>query len=204
MQFLSFPLCYIGSPAFPALSAFVTADLHLDHAKILSFDTPDGCPLRPYSCLEEMQQDLEERWNAKVHQKDRVYVLGDVAFSKTGLRLMERFNGKKVLIAGNHDRLPAKLYLQYFEDIRGAYFHHGDSTMLGGLIFTHIPVHPKGLVGHYRGNVHGHLHAHLVFTDDGQIDRRYFNTCLERNDFSPVPLELIKDFFKNRERPKDV
>jgi calcineurin-like phosphoesterase family protein len=186
------------------MSAFVTADLHLDHAKILSFDTPDGSPLRPYSCLEEMQQDLEERWNAKVHQKDRVYVLGDVAFSKTGLRLMERFNGKKVLIAGNHDRLPAKLYLQYFEDIRGAYFHQGDSTMLGGLIFTHIPVHPKGLVGHYRGNIHGHLHAHLVYTDEGQVDRRYFNACLERNNFSPIPLELIKDFFKSRGRAQDV
>ena len=24
------------------MSAFVTADLHLDHAKILSFDAPDG------------------------------------------------------------------------------------------------------------------------------------------------------------------
>lgn len=172
------------------MSAFVTSDLHIDHAKILSFVTPDGSPLRPYSCLEEMQQDLEERWNAKVHKRDTCYVLGDVAFSKTGVRLMERFNGRKVLIAGNHDRLPAKLYLQYFDDIRGAYFRDG-------LIFTHVPIHPRGIVGHYRGNVHGHLHAHLVYTDDGQVDKRFFNSCLERNDFSPVPLELIKDFFKS-------
>lgn len=186
------------------MSAFVTSDLHLDHAKILTFDTPDGCPLRPYSCLEEMQQELEERWNNVVNKKDTCYVLGDVAFSKTGLRLMERFNGRKILIAGNHDRLPVKLYLQYFDDIRGAYFHHGDSTMLGGLIFTHIPVHPKGLIGHYRGNVHGHLHAQLVRTEDGQQDMRYFNACLERNNFSPVSLELIKDFFKTSERPSDV
>jgi calcineurin-like phosphoesterase family protein len=185
------------------MSAFVTSDLHLGHSKILSFDAPDGSPMRPYSCLEEMQQDLEERWNAIVHQRDTVYVLGDVAFSKTGLRLMERFKGRKVLIACNHDRLPAKLYLQYFDDIRGAYFHHGDSTMLGGLIFTHIPIHPAGLVGHYRGNVHGHLHCHLVM-DNGQVDKRFFNACVERNDFAPVPLELIKDFFKNRERQADV
>ena len=180
------------------MSAFVTSDLHIDHAKILSFDAPDGSPMRPYSCLEEMQQDLEERWNAKVHQKDTVYCLGDIAFSRTGLRLMERFNGRKILITGNHDRLPAKLYLQYFNDIRGAYFHHGDSTMLGGLIFTHIPVHSKTLVGHYRGNVHGHLHCHLVYTDDGQADKRYFNACLERNNFSPVPLDDIKDYFKDK------
>jgi calcineurin-like phosphoesterase family protein len=179
------------------MSTFVTADLHLDHAKILSFDAPDGSPMSPHSCLEEMQQDLEERWNAKVHQRDTVYVLGDVAFSKTGLRLMERFKGRKVLIAGNHDRLPAKLYLQYFDDIRGAYFHHGDSTMLGGLIFTHIPIHPAGLVGHYRGNVHGNLHCHQII-DNGDVDRRYFNACVERHDFYPVALEDIKTFFKNK------
>jgi calcineurin-like phosphoesterase family protein len=170
------------------MSAFVTSDLHIDHARILSFIAPDGSPLRPYSCLEEMQQDLEERWNAKVHKKDTVYCLGDIAFSRTGLRLMERFNGRKILISGNHDRLPAKLYLQYFEDIRGAYFRDG-------LIFTHVPVHPSGLVGHYKGNVHGHLHCHLVYTDDGQVDRRFFNSCLERNDFAPVPLEKIRAYF---------
>jgi calcineurin-like phosphoesterase family protein len=58
------------------MSAFVTADLHLDHAKILDFIAPDGSPLRPYSCIEEMQQDLEERWNKTVNQRDTVYVLG--------------------------------------------------------------------------------------------------------------------------------
>jgi calcineurin-like phosphoesterase family protein len=186
------------------MSAFVTSDLHIDHAKILSFAAPDGSPMRPYSCLEEMQQDLEERWNARVHKRDTCYVLGDVAFSKTGLRLMERFNGRKILISGNHDRLPAKLYLQYFDDIRGAYFHHGDSTFPGGLIFTHIPVHPSCLSGHYRGNVHGHLHCHRILDDNGQIDKRYFNCCLEVNDFAPVAFEDIKEFFRRGRTSSDI
>jgi calcineurin-like phosphoesterase family protein len=177
------------------MSAFVTADLHIDHARILSFNAPDGTAMRPYSCLEEMQQDLEERWNATVNKKDTCYVLGDVAFAKTGLRLMERFNGRKILISGNHDRLPARLYLQYFDDIRGAYFHHAENKLQGGLIFTHIPVHPDGLKGHYLGNVHGHLHCHQVIKD-GQVDPRYFNACVERNNFTPVALEAVIDFFK--------
>jgi len=175
------------------MSAFVTADLHLGHRNILSFDAPDGSPLRPFSSIEEMHETIQERWNKKVHRRDTVYVLGDVAFSNTALRLLEGFNGRKILIAGNHDRLPAKLYLQYFEDIRGAYFRDG-------LIFTHVPVHPKGLTGHYQGNVHGHLHCHLVNTEEGKIDTRYFNSCLERNDFTPVALEHIKDFFTARGR----
>jgi len=181
------------------MSTFVTADLHLDHAKILDFIAPDGSLMRPYSCIEEMQQDLEERWNKTVHCLDKVYVLGDVAFSKTGVRMMERFNGKKVLIAGNHDRNNAKLYLQYFDDVRGAYFCQGDSTMLGGLIFTHVPVHPSCLSGHYLGNVHGHLHCHQIITDE-EVDKRYFNACVERNNFTPVDLDIIKDHFKKAEK----
>lgn len=173
------------------MSAFVTSDLHLGHSKILDFCNPDGSLMRPFSSIDEMHATIQERWNSKVHKKDNVYVLGDVAFSNAALRLMEGFNGRKVLIAGNHDRLPAKLYLQYFDDIRGAYFRDG-------LIFTHVPVHPSCLSGHYKGNVHGHLHCHQVF-NNGQVDRRFFNACLERNGFSPVPLELIKDFFKDRE-----
>ena len=195
VRFHGLPFSYIEIPAFPTLSAFVTADLHLDHAKILTFDAPDGSPMRPYSCLEEMQQDLEERWNAKVHKRDTCYVLGDVAFSNTGLRLMERFNGRKVLIAGNHDRLPAKLYLQYFDDVRGAYFYHGDSATLGGLIFTHIPVHSSCLSGHYRGNVHGHLHCHNVRLADGEVDRRYFSACVEQHDFAPVHWDHVVSYF---------
>ena len=189
-------LCYIGIPAFPALSAFVTADWHLGHAKMLSFVQPDGLLLRPFSSIEEMHETLIERFNKVVRKKDRLYILGDVAIPRQALSLLDRFNGSKVLVRGNHDKWKLKDYLPYFDDIRGAFFRDG-------LIFTHIPVHPANLQGGYKGNVHGHLHCHLVM-DNRQVDERYFNACVERNDFAPVPLELIKDFFKSRERQADV
>jgi calcineurin-like phosphoesterase family protein len=190
----SFRFCYIELPAFPALSAFVTSDLHLGHAKMLSFVQPDGSPLRPFSSIEEMHETLIERFNKVVRKKDRLYILGDVAIPRQALSLLDRFNGSKVLIRGNHDKWKLKDYLPYFDDIRGAFFRDG-------LIYTHIPVHPANLQGGYKGNVHGHLHCHLVRTDDGQIDRRFFNACLERNDFAPVPLECIKAFFQDRGEP---
>jgi calcineurin-like phosphoesterase family protein len=170
------------------MTAFVTSDLHLGHTKILDFLAPDGSPLRPFSSLEEMHETLIERWNKLVNSKDRIYILGDVAIPRSGLKLLERFNGSKVLVRGNHDIFPLKDYLPYFHDIRGAFFREG-------LIYTHIPVHPCNLSGRYVGNVHGHLHSHLVYTDDGQVDKRYFNSCLERNSFTPVPLEKIKAYF---------
>jgi calcineurin-like phosphoesterase family protein len=170
------------------MSAFVTSDLHLGHSKILEFINPDGSPVRPFSSLEEMHEALIDRWNKMVNTKDRIYILGDVAIPRSALKLLDQFNGSKVLVRGNHDIYRLQDYLPYFHDIRGAFFREG-------LIYTHIPVHPCNLSGRYAGNVHGHLHSHLVYTDDGQVDRRYFNSCLERNDFAPVPLEKIKAYF---------
>jgi calcineurin-like phosphoesterase family protein len=179
------------------MSAFVIADTHFGHSKSLSFVQPDGSPLRPFSSVEEMDETMVERWNATVNKGDTVYHLGDIVIPRASLKILSRLNGRKILIRGNHDQGPLKDYTPYFEDVRGAFFHPGDSTMRGGLIFTHIPVHPSCLSGHYLGNAHGHIHCHVVFTPDGQVDKRYFNCCVERNDFTPVPLELIKDFFKS-------
>ena len=180
------------------MSAFVTSDLHLGHIKMLSFLRPDGELLRPFSSIEEMHETLIERWNKIVHAKDRIYVLGDVAIPRSGLKVLDRLNGKKILIRGNHDIFKLQDYLPYFEDIRGAFYRNG-------LIFTHIPVHPDGLDGQrYVGNVHGHLHCHRVLDNNGEIDRRYFNACVEVNNFSPVALEDIKAYFKANERAPHV
>jgi calcineurin-like phosphoesterase family protein len=170
------------------MSVFVTADLHLGHNRILSFVKPDGSPLRLFSSLTEMHQQIEEKWNKKVGSEDMVYVLGDVAFSKTALALLDRLNGRKVLVRGNHDTFRAREYLKYFEDIRGAYFRNG-------LILTHIPVHPGCISGSYLGNVHGHLHCHEVYTENKEKDKRYFNACLERNNFEPVEIDGVRAYF---------
>jgi calcineurin-like phosphoesterase family protein len=132
------------------MSAFVTADTHFGHAKSLSFMQPDGSPLRPFSSCEEMDETMVERWNATVGKKDTVYHLGDVIIPRKSLPILERLNGRKILIKGNHDQhVKLSEWAKYFEDVRGAFFHPGDSTMRGGLIFTHVPVHPSCLSGHY-------------------------------------------------------
>jgi calcineurin-like phosphoesterase family protein len=155
---------------------------------MLSFVQPDGSPLRPFSSIEEMHETLIERFNAVVRKKDRLYILGDVAIPRQALSLLDRFNGSKVLIRGNHDIYKLQDYANHFVDIRGAFYRDG-------LIFTHIPVHPCNLAGRYVGNIHGHLHCHAVITEDGQSDKRYFNACLERNDFAPVQLEAVREYF---------
>ena len=178
------------------MSAFVIGDTHWGHTKSLSFVQPDGSPLRPFSSCEEMDQFMVDQWNSVVKAKDTVYHLGDVAIPRRGLKNLERCNGRKVLIKGNHDSYRLKDYVEYFDDIRGAMFHHCGNALPGGLIFTHIPVHPDNLQGHYLGNVHGHLHCHQVIKD-GKVDPRFFNACVERNNFTPVELEQVIEHFKN-------
>lgn len=175
---------------------FVTADTHFGHAKSISFVRPDGTLLRPFSSVEEMDETLVQNWNNIVNKHDTVYHLGDVVIPRPSLKILNRLNGRKILIRGNHDQGQLKDFSQYFEDVRGAFFFRPGSDFLGGLIFTHIPVHPACLSGHYKGNVHGHTHCHLVMDGD-QVDGRYFNTCVENNNFTPVPIDTIKKYFNN-------
>lgn len=175
------------------MSAFVTADLHLGHAKSITFLDPSGQRIRPFDSLDELHNVLITRWNAVVNQRDTVYILGDVAIARQGLKLLPEFNGRKILVKGNHDIFKLNDYLPYFADIRGA-------MVRDNLIFTHIPIHSASFESRYVGNVHGHLHCHFVKDDHGQMDRRYFSACVERNGFTPVALDLIKDFFKDSGR----
>ena len=53
-----------------------------------------------------MNQALIERWNASIHPDDTVWVLGDVALGRIDetLALVGELSGRKLLLAGNHDR----------------------------------------------------------------------------------------------------
>jgi calcineurin-like phosphoesterase family protein len=182
------------------MTAFVIADTHWGHAKSLTFLTRDGERLRPFDSVEEMDELMVENWNKVVNNTDTVYHLGDVVIPRASLKLLGRLKGRKILIRGNHDRFKLKDYAEHFEDIRGAHYHQPGSTFLGGLIMTHIPVHPENLQGHYRGNIHGHLHLYKVM-DGEQEDRKYFNACVECNNFTPVAFDTVLDYFRKQKAP---
>jgi calcineurin-like phosphoesterase family protein len=77
---------------------FYTADMHFFHANILAH-----VPTRPWSTVEAMNAGLVERWNATVSPGDTVWVLGDVALSSSKLGPVAELNGRKLIVAGNHD-----------------------------------------------------------------------------------------------------
>ena len=82
------------------MATWFTSDLHLGHANIIGYSR------RPFRDLDHMHAELIRRWNAVVQPEDDVWVLGDVALGsiEESLRMVGRFNGRKLLVAGNHDR----------------------------------------------------------------------------------------------------
>ena len=175
-------------------SVFLTSDTHFGHLGVCKFLCSDGVTkIRPWTDPDQMDEDMVARWNDRVRPTDKVYHLGDVVINRKSLKILDRLNGDKVLIKGNHDIFKLGDYTKYFRDIRS--YH-----VMNGLILSHIPVHPESLY-RFGCNIHGHLHQNRVMRvgSDGspEIDPNYWCACVEHTDFTPIlfedALEAIKE-----------
>jgi calcineurin-like phosphoesterase family protein len=92
---------------------YLTSDWHLGETRFEIMG-------RPFTDQQEMIDTLVENHNRVVQPEDTVYMLGDVCFQKTPefLPQVDRFNGMKHLVRGNHDRVFTDKDLeQYFVSI---------------------------------------------------------------------------------------
>lgn len=159
---------------------YIIGDLHFGHANITEkFRTQ-------FTSMEEHENYIIQQWNSVIKKGgDRVFVLGDAAFSWPGLHKFKLLQGKKFLVRGNHDELPTQAYLCYFEEVYGL-------VKYKNAWLSHAPMHPDELRGLY--NVHGHVHDATIFGhfpcgdfpfSKHAPDRRYINTCPEIIGYAP-------------------
>lgn len=169
-------------------TVWIDSDFHAGHANILNFHDQHGRPLRPWTDIIHMENDMIDSWNARVNPNDYIIHGGDFAMNKTGYdRVIHRLNGRKILILGNHDTFNTGEYLNHFEHVLSML------TVGGDVIITHIPIHPASLE-RWGLNVHGHLHSNSVLLPDGNPDLRYVCVSTEQHDFQPVLLnDVIHD-----------
>jgi len=82
------------------MTTWFTADLHLGHGNIIDYSG------RPHDDVEAMNHALIDGWNQTVADDDVVWILGDFALGKLAdtLPLVGELRGRKILLAGNHDR----------------------------------------------------------------------------------------------------
>ena len=180
------------------MNTFLVSDTHFSHRGIVQFLRADGVTKeRPWDTIEEMDEALVKNWNSVVGPKDKVYHLGDVVINRSALKILDRLNGDKRLIKGNHDIFRPDEYLKYFTDIRG-------SHTLDKYILTHIPVHVDCLE-RWKANIHGHLHSNRVmlppFDTKGNraIDPRYFCVSMEQINYTPIAFEEVKRLMEEQQ-----
>ena len=185
---------------------FYIGDTHFGHTNSWAkFKNNDGTPLRPFTSNEEMDETMIENWNKVVRPQDHVWHLGDVVINKRSLVNIQRLNGHKRLVPGNHDIEPVQKYLEAgFEKVQGY------RVFVDEFICSHMPIHPDCISERFIANVHGHLHGNRVrretedykrwfyseleYTEPEQyeIDPRYYNVSVEQINFTPIAHEDVK------------
>ena len=155
---------------------FFTADSHFAHQNILMHNK------RPWNNIEEMNEGLIEKWNAKVSKKDLTYIIGDFAFERHGYYL-QRLNGKKILILGSHDKMPQK-HLQCFSEVAPA-----KQIKIGNQFFYLNHCCQRIWEKSHYGSVHlfGHSHGRL------QTFNLSFDVGVDAlgNNYEPLSFEQI-------------
>lgn len=141
---------------------FFTSDNHFFHKKILEL-----CPnTRKGSSLEELHELMIEKWNNTVKPNDTVEILGDFSFGKSQntKAILERLNGIKNLVKGNHDHWLSPITESYFANITDYKEVKLDNL---NLVMFHYPITQWNRC-HY-GAIHLHGHTHGTFKGNGKI-----------------------------------
>jgi calcineurin-like phosphoesterase family protein len=163
---------------------FFTADTHFGHDRIRGYCN------RPYQTVEEMDEMLIKNWNETVPPDADVYHLGDFAFGKqyTGDKLLElinRLNGEKYLILGNHDHA-TDAHWRGFKWIKDYYEFPLDKR--NKIILFHYAMRVWHR-SHY-GNAHLYGHSHGTLPDDPNA--RSFDVGVDCWNYRPISLNKVE------------
>ena len=139
------------------MKTYITSDLHFGHTNIMKF-----CPVtraRYNNDVVYMNEAMVKEWNEIVNPEDTVYILGDVAFmpASKAATYVNRLNGTKILIEGNHDRkaLNDPVFRSCFKEVHK--YHHINYNGTFVTMF-HYPIAEWDQM--HRGSVHFHGHLH--------------------------------------------
>lgn len=160
---------------------WITSDTHFYHYNILKYCKPS----RPFSDVNEMNEVIVSRWNALISPIDRVYILGDVAFAdpQKSAHVVNRCNGEKILITGNHDAKNLKdfNYRRCFAEIHSYLTIDYNGTFV---VMFHYPIwewdQMHGGSVHFHGHLHGRRH---------RIDGRILDVGMDSNNCTPILLD---------------
>lgn len=171
------------------MQIFFTSDTHFYHKNVIEYCN------RPWASVEEMNEGLIERWNAKVTQEDIVFHLGDVAFCGTDRLkpIMDRLNGTEILVKGNHDRSDTAMLASGFSYVMKSLdlllpLEFDESKFGTAIYLHHQPILDFAETSSYQ-NCRYHFcgHVHNKWKRQGNI----INVGVDVWNYEPVTLEEI-------------
>lgn len=142
---------------------------------------------RNFKNLDEMHNFIISSWNKTISSKDSVYILGDVSLDFKYLSLLDRMNGNKFLIKGNHDKFNSRIYLKYFVDIYGVKYIFYNKFKF---VLTHYPIHDT-MLKENEFNIHGHTHEYNIGNS------KYINVSCEVIEYKPISILKIMEKIKD-------
>jgi calcineurin-like phosphoesterase family protein len=191
------------------MTIFFTSDTHFGHYNIINFckrpivEGFQGVP--PTLSRNEAKQLNDEllirRWNECIKADDEVYHLGDFAFyGKTkAAEIIQRLNGRKYLIRGNHDGHASQWWLyQGFQWVKDYYVVrvHEQQTIADHLVqyhqnivLCHFPILSWENMQHGSWHLHGHCHGALNHLNEKTT--RY-DVGVDPNNWYPLTYDEVK------------
>jgi len=165
------------------MNTYITADPHFGHVGILHHAD------RPWKTVEEMDEALISNWNAEVHKQDQVIIVGDFAW-KNHIAYLDRLNGRKILVRGNHDDFSKKVESKFSE------VHDLLERKFEGqrIVMCHYPM--RGWRGAANGSWHLYGHHHGTAQEDpGSC---CFDIGVDVWFYRPVSLEVVAAKMKQK------
>ena len=166
------------------MSNFYISDTHFFHKNIAGGKNYDK---RPYETLEEMHEDMKNKWNSVVTNADHVYILGDMTWKATdeAIEFIKSLNGNKHLILGNHDFTHNNKLKNLFVEV--VHYKEMKDKVDGieyKLVLSHYPIMMWN--GQHRGAIH--LYGHVHNSHESELYKRL--------------LFEFNDWYKNRDGEK--
>ena len=196
---------------------FFTSDWHIGHEMSITYDK------RPFKDLHHMHETLIARYNSIVPVNGVCYFLGDMGNKTEDIRkVVNRLNGTKVLLWGNHDKGMGTMYNCGFDVVlteaairisngvrlsmthcpfKGV-FREDTSEMR-----NHDPDNPENWHGERRKKhqmcsiqdegqflLHGHIHSRKDKKISKKILDRQFDVGVVGNNYMPYSLKQIQSW----------
>jgi calcineurin-like phosphoesterase family protein len=185
------------------MNTWFTSDQHFFHTNIIRLAN------RPFNSIEEMHEMLITNWQQVVQEDDLVYVCGDFSWRYDQIpQLLKRLPGRKVLIAGNHEKCFKELHgISTYRKYTDFYLKAGFEAIYTNLVIeiagqpvnlSHFPYRSEQpnpeyddryremrLVNDGRFLVHGHIHQRGLYRN------KMINVSVEMHNYSPVSIDTI-------------